>query len=131
MRVLINQECAAVAGGGQSECERDVTVAGAITGGVIGAAAGSMAGGVGAAPGALGGAGVGALVGDLVGPTVCSWFGDDSSDGDGDDESDSEEGGGGNPFRPDPDLNMGPDGNVVPDYGAPLQYVVRDWGQDY
>ncbi|MCY4165909.1 MAG: hypothetical protein OXF03_07160 [Gammaproteobacteria bacterium] len=125
MRVLINQESAAVAGGDQSECERCVTVTGAVTGGVIGAAAGSMAGGVGAGAGALSGAGVGALVGDLVGPTVCSWFGDDSSDSD--DESDSEEGGRGNPFRPNPGSNVGPGGNVVRDYGAPLQYVVDTW----
>ncbi len=128
MRVLINQECAAVAGGDQSECERNVMWAGAITGGVIGAVAGGMAGGVGAAPGALAGAGTGGLIADLVGPGLCSWFGDDSSENSDDDtESDEDEGPAGNPFRPDSKPKDGQNDYSNPDYGPPLQYVIDTW----
>ncbi len=127
MRVLINQECAAVAGGGQSECERNVELAGMATGAVVGAAAGAAAGGIGAAGGAIAGAGVGSLVANTVGPIFCSWFGDDSSDDDTDTdtESDADERPVGNPFRPDPvptDDSFGASSSNMP-----LQYVVDTW----
>ena len=66
MRVLLDQECAAVAGGHQSACERNVTIAAVATGALIGAAAGG-------AVGAVGGAGTGSLIAQIVAPPLCSW----------------------------------------------------------
>ena len=71
MRVLLDQECDAVAGGHQSACERAVTNAGIIAGAAIGAAGGAMAGGAGILPGAVAGAGIGSLVAQVVAPFVC------------------------------------------------------------
>ena len=80
MRVLLDKECAAVAGGHESACVRNTTLAGMATGAGIGAIAGAAAGGVGAIPGGLGGSGVGATVAYAVAPTLCSWFGGDESE---------------------------------------------------
>ncbi len=80
MRVLLDKECAAVAGGHESQCVADVTAAGIMTGAAIGAAAGAPVGGVGAFPGAVAGAGVGSLVAQIAAPTFCSWFGGDESE---------------------------------------------------
>jgi len=81
MRVLLDKECAAVAGGHESQCVADVTTAAIMTGAAIGAAAGAGAGGVGAIPGAVAGAGVGSLVAQVAAPTFCSWFDGEESGG--------------------------------------------------
>ena len=73
MRVLLDKECAAVAGGHESQCVADVTTAAIMTGTAIGAIAGAGAGGVGAIPGAVTGAGVGSLVAQVVAEPFCSW----------------------------------------------------------
>ncbi len=80
MRVLLDKECAAVAGGHESQCEADVTTAAIMTGAAIGAATGAAAGGVGAIPGAVAGAGVGSLVAQVAAPTFCSWFDDEEEE---------------------------------------------------
>ena len=73
MRVLLDRECAAVAGGHQSACEQNVTsvaiAAGAVTGGIIG----SAAFGVGAIPGAIAGGSAGALVAQVAAGPYCRW----------------------------------------------------------
>ena len=123
MRVLLDQECAAVAGGSQAECERNVELAGIATGAVIGGVAGGMAFGVGAVPGTLAGAGVGSLVAQVAGPPLCRWDANRKSE---DEESDGEEGNAsGHPFRPPSHSQIGADGNVSMDSGAPLQLVVN------
>lgn len=74
MRLLIDHECAAVAGGDAvSECVDNVTTGAIITGAVIGGAAGSAAGGVGVLPGAVAGAGTGSLVAQVVAEPLCRW----------------------------------------------------------
>lgn len=123
MRVLLDQECAAVAGGSQAECERNVELAGIATGAVVGGVAGGMAGGIGAVPGTLAGAGVGSLVAQVVGPPLCRWTENQESE---DEESDVKEGSAsGNPFRAPSHPQIGVGGNVSMDSGAPLQLVVN------
>ena len=98
MRLLLEQECAAVAGGdGDVEaCVRTTTLASIGFGAVLGAAAGSAVGGAGAAPGAIGGAGVGALVAEVVAEPLCEW-----AHGEEEEEEESDESAlRGNPFRP-------------------------------
>lgn len=73
MRLLLDKECAAVAGGHESECVIETTAVAIGTGAVIGGIAGAAAGGAGAVPGAVGGAGVGSLVAQIVAPTLCRW----------------------------------------------------------
>lgn len=123
MRVLLDQECAAVAGGSQAECERNVELAGIATGAVIGGVAGGMAFGVGAVPGALAGAGVGSLVAQVAGPPLCRWDANRKSE---DEESDGEEGNAsGHPFRPPSHPQTGLGGESTLDMGMPLQLVVN------
>ena len=64
MRVLIEQECAAVAGGHESECEQTVTTI-LIVGGAIGG--GMVSGG----PGALTGATIGGLAAQALAHPIC------------------------------------------------------------
>ncbi|WP_446830924.1 hypothetical protein [Candidatus Foliamicus sp.] len=64
MRVLIEQECAAVAGGHESECEQVVTTI-LIVGGAIGG--GMVSGG----PGALTGATIGGLAAQALAHPIC------------------------------------------------------------
>lgn len=87
MRLLLEQECAAVAGGNAfadatdlsdasresftSACEEAVTNTAIAAGATAGAIAGSAAGGVGAIPGAIMGGGAGHLVGTVVAPPYC------------------------------------------------------------
>lgn len=74
MRLLIDHECAAVAGGDAvSDCVDNVTTGAIITGAVIGGAAGCAAGGVGALSGAVAGAGTGSLVAQVVAEPFCRW----------------------------------------------------------
>ena len=123
MRVLLDKECAAVAGGHESECVRKTTMVGIATGAAIGAAAGAAAGGVGAIPGAVAGAGVGSLVAQVVAPPLCRWAEKQESEGE---ESDNEtEGPSGNPFRSPTAHDLGIGGNSSMDLGAPLQLVVN------
>lgn len=123
MRVLLDQECAAVAGGSQAECERNVELAGIATGAVIGGVAGGMAFGVGAVPGTLAGAGVGSLVAQVAGPPLCRWAENQESQ---DEESDDEAGSAsGNPFRAPSHPRTGVGGNSSLDSGMPLQLVVN------
>ena len=97
MRLLLEQECAAVAGGDDVEaCVRTTTLVaigfGAAVGGVVGAAAG----GAGAGPGAVGGAGVGALVAEVVAEPLCEWaYGEEEEEEESDESAPR-----GNPFRP-------------------------------
>ena len=87
MRALLDQECAAVAGGNPfadaddlsdasresftSACEEAVTNTTIAAGATAGAIVGSSAGGMGAVPGAIAGASAGHLVGTVVAPPVC------------------------------------------------------------
>lgn len=64
MRVLLEKECAAVAGGHKSECERKLTKA-LIVAGVIGGAAGGI-------PGAIAGGGAGALLAEAFAYDLCA-----------------------------------------------------------
>lgn len=128
MRVLLNQECAAVAGGNQSECERNVELAGIATGAVVGGVAGGLAGGVGAVPGALAGAGAGSLVAQVVGPPLCRWSKNEESE---DEESEDKEpdvkvgSASGHPFRPpSPPRSVFGD-NSREESREPLQLVVN------
>lgn len=74
MRLLIDTECAAVAGGDAvSECVANVTTGAIITGAAIGGAAGAAAGGAGVLPGAVAGAGTGSLVAQIVAEPLCRW----------------------------------------------------------
>lgn len=66
MRVLLDNECGAVAGGHQSDCEYKVTAL-LITGGAV---AGGLATG---GPGAIIGAGAGAVVAQVVARPYCAW----------------------------------------------------------
>ncbi len=66
MRTLIEQECSAVAGGHQSECEHAVTSTLILAGGWTGFCVGSV-------PGAIAGAGAGALVAEIVARPLCEW----------------------------------------------------------
>lgn len=84
MRELLDQECAAVAGGNQlagaeapdpsadlAACEEAVTSTAIVAGAGIGAAVGSVAGGVGAGAGAIAGGSAGHLVATVVAPPLC------------------------------------------------------------
>ncbi len=73
MRVLLDRECAAVAGGHQSDCEYAITGVAISAGIVTGAIVGSAAGGLGAIPGGIAGGSAGALVGQIVARPYCSW----------------------------------------------------------
>ena len=73
MRVLLENECGAVAGGHESQCVANVTTAAIITGATVGAVAGSMAGGIGAVPGSMAGAGTGSLIAQVAAPPLCAW----------------------------------------------------------
>ncbi|MYA30747.1 MAG: hypothetical protein F4Y31_05880 [Gammaproteobacteria bacterium] len=115
MRLLLDQECAAVAGGHESECEQAVTLA-FIVGGALAGAAVSGGGG------ALVGAAVGSHVADATAHYICS----------SDEESDEEPSGpSGNPFRPYTPPNPGSGSNSGWNSGAPLQYVVDSAGNNY
>ena len=127
MRVLLDQECAAVAGGHESQCEKGVTSAAIVIGAGVGAIVGSGAGGVGAIPGAIAGGSAGALVAEVVGPILCASEDEESEEGS-DEDSDAPTG---NPFRPPPRQDCGPGGNVRVDFGAPLQLVVDTAGHDH
>lgn len=115
MRVLLDQECAAVAGGSQAECERNVELAGIATGAVIGGVAGGMAFGIGAVPGTLAGAGVGSLVAQVVGPPLCRWSENQESE---DEDSGAEEGASGTSgaWRPPGGVLSGGQPEVLPAY---------------
>lgn len=69
MRVLLEQECAAVAGGDRDDCEKKMkalfTAGGAVAGGLSGAGAFSI-------PGAIVGASAGGLTADMLGPMICA-----------------------------------------------------------
>ena len=80
MRVLLNTECAAIAGGHQSDCEQAVTAAAIVMGAGVGAIVGSAAGGVGVVPGAIAGGSAGSLVADVVAPAVCDFADSQGSD---------------------------------------------------
>lgn len=80
MRVLLDDECAAVAGGHESQCVKNVTTAAIATGIVVGAAAGGAAGGVGGLAGAVAGAGVGSLMAQIVAGPLCRWAEGDQSE---------------------------------------------------
>lgn len=118
MRLLLDQECAAVAGGHESECERNVTVAAITTGAILGAASGG-------AIGALAGAGTGSLIAQVVAPSLCNWAEKQESE---DQESDGDKGGpSGHPFRAPNVFDNGLGANS----GAPLQLVVDTSSSDY
>lgn len=84
MRVLLDQECAAVAGGNPfadaeapdpsadlAACEERVTSTAIVAGAYVGAAVGAGAGGVGAGPGAIAGGSAGHLVATVAAPPMC------------------------------------------------------------
>lgn len=89
MRVLLDQECAAVAGGNPfagaedlsdagresftSGCEEAVTNTAIAAGATAGAIVGSGAGGMGAVPGAIAGGSAGHLVATVVAPPYCRY----------------------------------------------------------
>lgn len=73
MRVLLDQECAAVAGGHESVCEEAITGICAAAGAVVGGIVGTGAGGVGLGPGAVGGFTAGAAIGEVVNGPICRW----------------------------------------------------------
>lgn len=132
MRVLLDTECAAIAGGNESQCVQNTTNAGIATGAIIGGLAGAAAGGVGALPGAVAGAGVGSLVAQVAAPPLCAWANSQQSDESNNEESNVEEGtASGNPFRSESVPNSGVGGNSTIDSGAPLQLVVDTSGSDY
>ncbi len=83
MRVLIEQECAAVAGGHKSECEESLKTALIVGGALMGA-------GFGGPGGALAGAAAGALAADAFGPGLCSMDRTDEDEDEGEGEDDSE-----------------------------------------
>ena len=121
MKVLLDQECAAVAGGHESACERNVTIAAIATGALIGGAAGG-------ALGAVGGAGTGSLIAQVVAPPLCRWAADQESESE---DSDVEVGSAsGNPFRAPSVVTPRVGGNVDMNLGAPLQYVVDSAGSN-
>ena len=69
MRVLLEQECTAVAGGDQADCEKKMKALfianGAVAGGLSGAVVFSI-------PGAIVGASAGGLAADMLAPMICS-----------------------------------------------------------
>ena len=71
MRVLLDQECTAVAGGHESACEEAMTGVIAAAGATVGAIVGSGAGGVGAVPGGIAGFTAGATIGGVVDGPAC------------------------------------------------------------
>ena len=73
MRVLLDNECGAVAGGHESACEQAVTTTLVVGGAVAGAVLASP-GGPAAAAGALVGAAVGSYVADATAHYICSSF---------------------------------------------------------
>ena len=117
MRVLPDQECAAVAGGHESECETTVKTVAIVAGAITGAVVGSSAGGVGAGPGAIVGGSAGGLVAEVVAPAICRKP-----------EKKEEDGPSGNPFRAPEPVKTGLDGNSPIDSGVPLQLVVNTQG---
>ena len=68
MRVLLEQECTAVAGGDQEDCEKKLKALfianGIVAGGLSGAGLFSV-------PGAIVGGSAGGMLGDMLGPTIC------------------------------------------------------------
>lgn len=68
MRVLLEQECTAVAGGDQEDCEKKMKAlfiaGGLVAGGLSGAAVFSV-------PGAIVGGAAGGTLADMLGPTIC------------------------------------------------------------
>ena len=86
MRVLLDQECAAVAGGNPfadaeppdsssdlAACEEAVTTTAIVGGAVVGGAIGSSAGGMGVVPGAIVGGSAGQLVAQVAAPPYCRY----------------------------------------------------------
>ena len=69
MRVLLEQECTAVSGGHETDCEKALKSFMILSGGLAGGVAG---GGVFSVPGAIVGAGAGALAADAFGHIICS-----------------------------------------------------------
>lgn len=65
MRVLLETECGAVAGGHKSTCEQAVTTTFIVAGAIGGAVVGNL-------PGALVGAGIGAYAADATAPYICA-----------------------------------------------------------
>lgn len=112
MRVLLDNECVAVAGGHESECVQNVTTAAIATGFVCGAAAGGMAG-------AVAGAGVGSLVAQIVAEPLCRWAAGDES------QEEYGEGSGGGFF---PEATIG-SGVEVEDSSLPIHppHQLRAW----
>lgn len=80
MRLLLDNECVAVAGGHQSACVKNVTTAAITTGAVFGVIGGGMAGGVGGVAGGIAGAGIGSLFAQVFAETLCSWAGAEEED---------------------------------------------------
>ena len=78
MRVLHEQECAAVAGGHESECERGLKKALFVAGALAGGALGNL-------PGAAGGAGLGVAFAEAFGHEICAM---DDHEGQGDEDED-------------------------------------------
>lgn len=77
MRVLLEQECAAVAGGHKSACERGAMKAFSVAGAVAGAAVGNL-------PGAIAGFAAGATFAEVFAYDLCGM--DDHEDEGGEDE---------------------------------------------
>ena len=86
MRVLFDQECAAVAGGNSfagaeapdpssdlAACEEAVTSTAIAAGAYVGGTLGSAAGGMGVVPGAVLGGGAGQLVAQVAAPPYCRY----------------------------------------------------------
>ena len=86
MRVLLDQECAAVAGGNAfagaegpdpgsdlDACEEAVTATSIAAGAYVGGTLGSAAGGMGVVPGAVLGGGAGQLVAEVAAPPYCRY----------------------------------------------------------
>ena len=69
MRVLHEQECAAVAGGDQEDCEKKMKALFIAGGGVAGGLSGA---GIFTVPGAIVGASAGGLLADMLGPAICA-----------------------------------------------------------
>ena len=128
MRVLLDTECAAVAGGHESECVQKTTAVGIAAGALIGGVAGASAGGVGALPGAVAGAGVGSLVAQVAAPPLCAWANSQQSEESNGEEEDSASG---NPFRQQTGPDIGIGGNSAVYSGQPLQLVVSTSDSDY
>ena len=120
MRVLLDQECAAVAGGNAfadaeapdpssdlAACEEAVTTTAVVAGAYVGGTLGSAAGGMGAVPGAIAGGSAGHLVATVAAPPYCRYaYRNRFNDGRG--------GGGGSPAAA--------TGRIVHQYGEVLPY---------